>query len=163
RSSAGANGRPCTWSQWRCVSRIHPSNGRPPSVDPMACKPVPASSTSAGPPAPAPVLVPALTAMHEVCPPTSANSGPETGVEPRTPRSCSLTPTSSLAGRLFASVALAHRPQHVGVDLIGLGDRDARLRDRPERGSTPSVLDDRALAEDRARSDLAEGFAVDLD
>ena len=47
------NGRPCTWSQWRCETSAVPANGsvRSPIASPQYRRPVPRSHTIGGCPA----------------------------------------------------------------------------------------------------------------
>ena len=88
RSAGGKNGRPCTWSQCRWVSRIVPTNGCWPrrTTRVSASSPVPASSSSVGD-----AVAGARSRRDDVCPPTRSYSGPDTGVDPRTPWNVTLT------------------------------------------------------------------------
>src|SRR5262245_29632292 len=69
---------------------------------------------------------------------------------------------STLLPRLRLPMVTFGEPhQYIPVDLVGAGDGDAARGHRLERGRTLPALQHRALAEDRARTDVRERLAID--
>src|SRR4051794_4508605 len=65
--------------------------------------------------------------------------------------------------RFWDAMVLPELHQRVTVDLVGGGDRDPHVGARLEAGGAHASFEDGAFAEDHARSDLGDTFAVDGD
>ena len=97
------------------------------------------------------------SATHDVLPPWRAKSCPGAGVEPRTPRTCTLTRALGSSRRCpsltSASLSRSSSTLRASATLHG--------RDRDEGGRPPPTLEHGPLADEGAGAELGDLLAVD--